>query len=197
MPKPNAAEKPGPVEQELIESTGIKFKPNEKRPAFLKRLNAAVNNAYDADPDHVAWENLSQAAQQWVNDGNATKGDIPDFDSDEETPEDESETQQEESEETMATKPAKKPAATVAKKAPAATKPAAAKAATPKANGEKKPGKFDTIIRTALKHPKKSGEELADMLPDFSRASVVTVRSDLKRTLRVLTDVGLVKDNPF
>lgn len=195
MPKPNAADKTGPVEQELIESTGIKLKPNEKRHAFLKRLNAAVNNAYDADPNHVAWENLSQAAQQWVNDGNATKGDIPDFDS-EETPEDELETQQEESEETMPiTKPTKKSAAT--KKAPAATKPAAAKAAAPKVNGEKKPGKFDTIIRTALKHPKKSGEELADMLPDFSRASVVTVRSDLKRTLRVLTDVGLVKDNPF
>lgn len=196
MPKPNAADKTGPVEQELIESTGIKLKPNEKRQAFLKRLNAAVNNAYDADPDHVAWENLSQAAQQWVNDGNATKGDIPDLDSDEETSEDELETQQEESEETMPiTKPTKKSAAT--KKAPAATKPAAAKAAAPKVNGEKKPGKFDTIIRTALKHPKKSGEELADMLPDFSRASVVTVRSDLKRTLRVLTDVGLVKDNPF
>lgn len=189
----NNPSNPGPVEQELLESTGIKPKTGEKRQAFLKRLNAAVNNAYDADPKHVAWENLSQDAQQWVNNGNEAKGDIPDFAGAEEQPDTEAAN-------TEGTKMAAKSKKTAEKKTTAA-KPAATDAKPEKkasaTNGAKKPGKFETIIRTALKHPKKTGEELADMLPDFSRSSVVTVRSDLKRTTRVLADVGLLKENPF
>lgn len=77
------------AEMELREVTGVKSKKGEDRQNFLARL---LQKSQDLEND--AWEDLTEAAQRWVNE--ATKADnddseIPDFDALDEDGEDEEE----------------------------------------------------------------------------------------------------------
>lgn len=187
----------GVIEVELVEATALKEKPKERRDSFLKRLNKAVNDK--ADADELFWDSLSVGAQQWVNKNNeilaAGKDDLKDFPGSVNV----------ESALSSAPKPGKtgirtdkKVAVPEVQTAPDPKPPVKPKeAGKPKVDKKRPIGKFETIMRLALLHPKRTGPELAGMLPDISAASVISVHGDLRRTFRMLHDMGLVADNPF
>ena len=184
------------VEAELSAAANVSAKPKEPRKTFLKRLNKAVNSKADADDSF--WGSLSEEAQLWVNAGNdavGLGGDIPDF-------EEPATVSQPDTVKTDSAPPQKNknkvaPPAKNKKEAAAVEKTAPTNKVATKATKAARVGKFETIMRTALKHPKKSGADLVALLPDIAPASVVSVHGDLRRTVRLLHTMGLMEKNPF
>lgn len=81
------------IQEELVELTEVKQKRKENEQEYLYRLAEATSNAADSD-----WDELSEEAQQWVNDAIQAKNDdedIPEFpdgdEPEEDLPEDEPE----------------------------------------------------------------------------------------------------------
>lgn len=167
------------LEQELCKAGKVIRRDNEDRQKFLKRLTKVISSV---EPD--VWEGLSEPAQIWYNesaaiikDGGKVLPEFPDFPGT-------GDTEEAEVEEPEVKKPAAKKAVNSEKKPAVATKP------------EKKPTMSRTLRQIVVKDPSISVNDLIEKLKakGFSATdvTVATFRSDIRETLKVLVDEGML-----
>lgn len=213
------AKKPkGPtIEEELLEATGEKPQgKKESNQDYYARLVEAVQDLKDAD-----WDKLSDAAQEWVNDGaTAIKKDkdIDDFPDAEAPASDEGDDDRgsddtgddddagedadddDKKEDDDVAKKSKKGGGKskpdkAASKAKDDDKPA--KSAKAKGGKEKKPGAQVMIKKLVIKDPEMSTEKIAAKLDaagvSATPSAISTIRSGTLQTLRLVKELGLPK----
>lgn len=193
------------IEAELQKATKINPRKKEGRQSYLKRLIGAVEELKDD-----AWEELSQAAQEWANEGVSVMkkdgddaeiedfpdiataedaeeeaGDSEDSDKEEKVPADEEDDEDEEP------KDKKKAKAKGKDKAPAAKKEKAEK--PEKRSGPKPTGIKVQIKKMVLKKPSISVDEIMERLSKDgtvkpSKLTISAIRSEFRHSLFVLRD---------
>lgn len=203
------------IEKELQDATSVKPKSKEKRADYLDRL------ADEADKlPEKAWDNLSDAAKEWVNDANEAtekakerggEAKIKDFD---DAGDDASESDSKEK--TKETKKSKDDSASDSKKddtdvaskkdkakseKKAKTDKPAKAAKAPKEKKARGSGKMQALMSVIIKNPKSTAAELHEKMKakgsEISQSTVSTVRSDFIRSVNFLDEQGLLKSNPF
>jgi hypothetical protein len=173
------------IRSELMEVTGIKTKIGENKQAFLRRLVDATNDKKKV-PDE-AWEKLSAAAQNWVNDANKAiedKTEIPDAGA-----------------AGAAEKaPAKKASKSASKtngatKKAAAPKKAAGKKAKGKGNGAGRPRMSDeaTVKRLVKEPPAGNRNEHWAKVPNGAKMGTIRKNKTLLRVTRYWRRKGFVE----
>ena len=199
------------IELELQKATKTNPRKKEPRQKYLARLIEAVQELKDNE-----WEELSNEAQVWVNEGaeaikkNADDPEIEDFpdleDAEEEADEapagDEEETEKAEEEADEEAPPKKKKKAVVKDDKPAkAAKPEKAEKEKPeKRSGPKPTGIKVQIKKMVLKKPAISVDEIMERLSKDgtvkpSKLTISAIRSEFRHSLFVLRDAGVLADS--
>lgn len=186
------------TESEILALTKIKPNAKEGRQKFLGRCLDKLTELFgDGEPGaDENWEKASGDVQKWYTAAGVA------FDSEKPLPDFDGKTEKVKAEATEAkttNNKAKEPSAEATKKE---TKPAKAAKPTKEAKPIKaKAGKVSKIQALAFSNPKKSVDDLLELLTkkgiETSRATVWSVRTALMRDVAFLHSEGLLKENPF